>query len=248
MEEALQSQDDESSHEPGHSPQASGQAARAATPASSSVRVAAEELLPRVADEVIAVAVVDVAVVVVVQAVAADFARVRPDVPLQVRVRGVEARVDDRDDDRRVPGAARPGLVDADGVVVGLQAAHRVVDLVARRRPEDACSAPRRERLDAREHCRRETIAFGDRRQRLRRPRAPGPRARRLAVVPRVFAVRGKVQVEARSDVPGLVLARGTELAHGWSAAHGGGDARCQPLGAAGAKHFDLDAAYAIRF
>ena len=35
MEEALQSQDDESSHEPGHSPQASGQAARAATPASS---------------------------------------------------------------------------------------------------------------------------------------------------------------------------------------------------------------------
>ena len=35
LEEALQSQDDESSHEPGHSPQASGQAARAATPATS---------------------------------------------------------------------------------------------------------------------------------------------------------------------------------------------------------------------
>src|SRR4029077_16337245 len=50
------------------------------------------------ADEVPAVDVVDVAVVVVVAAVAGHFLRIRPEIRVQIDVRGVDATVDEGDE------------------------------------------------------------------------------------------------------------------------------------------------------
>ena len=50
------------------------------------------------ADEVPAVQIVDVAIVVVVATIAEDFLRVRPEIGAQVDVRGIDAAVDDGDE------------------------------------------------------------------------------------------------------------------------------------------------------
>ena len=59
--------------------------------------------------EVPAVHVVQEAVLVIVDAVAGDLARVGPDVGRQVGMRVVDAAVDDADDDRTIAGGDRPG-------------------------------------------------------------------------------------------------------------------------------------------
>ena len=66
-----------------------------------------------VAGEVIAVDVVDVAVAVIVDPVAGDFARVLPQVVPQIRVRQVDARVSHRDD-HVTTGGQVPGLLGCD--------------------------------------------------------------------------------------------------------------------------------------
>ena len=69
-----------------------------------------------VVDEVPSVEVVDVAVAVVVDAVAGNLAGVGPDVGLEVGMVEVDARVNDGHHDRRVAQGMRPGAGSIDPV------------------------------------------------------------------------------------------------------------------------------------
>ena len=66
------------------------------------MRAVSQEVGSRAVGVVVPVAVVDIAVIIVVLAVAADFARILPDIVLEVLVVQVEASVEDLDDDIRV--------------------------------------------------------------------------------------------------------------------------------------------------
>src|SRR5262249_24208377 len=80
-----------------------------------------------VVHEVVAVDVIDVAVVVVVDAVAGDFAGVGPDVGGQVGVVVVDAALDDGDGDAAGAGGRVPGL---GGVDVGVRGAAALAGVV----------------------------------------------------------------------------------------------------------------------
>ncbi len=92
------------------------------------VRAVAETVLGRVVhvDEIPASHVIDVAVCVVVHAVAGDFAWIRPDVSREVGVGEIDPRIDDGDDDVPRPGRDLPGL---GGVDVGIDPAAVLADV-----------------------------------------------------------------------------------------------------------------------
>ena len=105
-----------------------------------------------VVHEVPAMHVVDVAVPVVVDAVActprARLARVRPDVRREIGVVPVHSRVDHRNDNRRASGRRRPGLGSVDVHVRGSRGGlHRLTGVV--QAPELAEERIVRKRVDA---------------------------------------------------------------------------------------------------